>query len=233
MTALAFPAPDWPTLPVLGRSARFPVRRVFCVGRNYAAHAAEMGNAVDREAPFYFTKSALAVVAGEAGLTLPYPPGTADYHHEVELVVALGAPAFRVAEAQAMAAVFAYGCGLDMTRRDLQAAAKAKGRPWSLAKDGEGSAVIGPLTPAANWAVADQAITLTVNGTPRQHGRLDEMVWTVPALIADLSRFYHLEAGDLILTGTPAGVGAVASGDRLEGRIDGLAPVHLAIGAPA
>ncbi len=228
MTTLLFPAPDWPTLPVQGADARFPVRRVFCVGRNYAAHAAEMGAEVDREAPFYFTKSALAVVP--SGTTQPYPPATADLHHEVELVVALGAAGFRVAPEAAMGLVWGYGVGLDMTRRDLQAAAKDKRRPWSMGKDFAGSAVIGPLTPAAGFTPDAQRIALSVNGDLRQDAVLAEMVWRVPELIADLSRYEGLGPGDLIMTGTPAGVGAVVPGDRLEGRIDGLAPVTLSVG---
>lgn len=229
MSDTLFPAPDWPSLPVAGSQARFPVRRIFCVGRNYAAHAAEMGNEVDRAAPFYFTKSSLAVV--ESGATVAYAPGTADLHHEMEFVVALGRPGFRVAAEAAMALVFGYAAGLDMTRRDLQAAAKARQRPWDLAKDFEDSAVLAPITPAGNFGViGDQRITLSVNGAPRQEARLSDMVWSVPELIADLSRFYHLAPGDLIFTGTPAGVGAVGAGDRIRGEIDGLAPVHLTLG---
>lgn len=229
MTDLLFPAADIPSLPVLGQDARFPVRRVFCVGRNYAAHAAEMGTEVDREAPFYFTKSALAVT--QSGATVPYAPATADLHHEMEFVVALSAPGFRVDPGQAMDLVWGYGCGLDMTRRDLQSAAKAKGRPWSLAKDFEHSAVIGPLTPRAAFQdIGGQRIFLSVNGQIRQDAVLSDMVWSVPELIADLSRFYHLAPGDLIMTGTPAGVGAVAPGDVIRGGIDGLDPVELTIG---
>lgn len=229
MSDTLFPAPDWPSLPVAGSQARFPVRRIFCVGRNYAAHAAEMGNEVDRAAPFYFTKSPLAVV--ESGATVAYAPGTADLHHEMEFVVALGRPGFRVAAEAAMALVFGYAAGLDMTRRDLQAAAKARQRPWDLAKDFEDSAVLAPITPAGDFGViGDQRIALSVNGAPRQEAKLSDMVWSVPELIADLSRFYHLAPGDLIFTGTPAGVGAVGAGDRIRGEIDGLAPVHLTLG---
>lgn len=229
MSDTLFPAPEWPSLPVAGSQARFPVRRIFCVGRNYAAHAAEMGNEVDRAAPFYFTKSPLAVV--ESGATVAYAPGTADLHHEMEFVVALGRPGFRVAAEAAMALVFGYAAGLDMTRRDLQASAKARQRPWDLAKDFEDSAVLAPITPAGNFGViGDQRITLSVNGAPRQEARLSDMVWSVSELIADLSRFYHLAPGDLIFTGTPAGVGAVGAGDRIRGEIDGLAPVDLTLG---
>lgn len=232
MTDLLFPAADWPALPVQGQAARFPVRRVFCVGRNYAAHAAETGAEVDREAPFYFTKSALAVTP--SGASVPYAPGTADLHHEVELVVAIGAPGFRVGSDAAMDLVYGYAAGLDMTRRDLQAAAKAKQRPWSLGKDFDHSAVVAPITGKADFGpIADQRIDLWVNDAVRQDGRLSDMVWSVPELIADLSRFYRLDAGDLIFTGTPAGVGPVGPGDRIRGRIDGLDPVELTLTDPA
>jgi fumarylpyruvate hydrolase len=231
MTDLLFPAPALPSVSLAGEAAAYPVRRIFCVGRNYAEHAREMGAEVDREAPFYFTKSPFALVA--SGATIPYPPGTADYHHEVELVVAIGAPAWRVGTADAAAAVLGYAVGLDMTRRDLQAAAKAKARPWSLAKDFEQSAIIAPLTRAAAFGLADQPIRLSVNGALRQQGRLSDMVWSVPELISHLSGHYHLSPGDLIYTGTPAGVGAVVPGDRLEGTIDGLAPLALTVGPPA
>lgn len=227
---LLFPAPDWPAIPVRGGAGRFPVRRVFCVGRNYAAHAAEMGAEVDREAPFYFTKSALAVTL--SGVRVPYAPGTSDLHHEMELVVAIGGHGFDVTRDQAGALIYGYAAGLDMTRRDLQASAKAKQRPWSLGKDFEHSAIVAPITPAQDFGpVADQRIRLSVDGTVRQDGRLSDMVWPVPDLIADLSRFYHLAPGDLIFTGTPAGVGAVRPGARIRGEIDGLDPVELEIAA--
>ncbi|HRO15089.1 MAG TPA: fumarylacetoacetate hydrolase family protein [Paracoccus sp. (in: a-proteobacteria)] len=222
---MLFPAPALQTLPVHGRAGAYPVNRIFCVGRNYAEHAREMGAEVDREAPFYFTKSPASLIP--SGSALPYPPGTSDLHHEVELVVALGAPAFRADAGTAERAVFGYACGLDMTRRDLQAAAKDKRRPWDTGKDFEGSAVIAPLTPASDFAVADQPIRLRVNGQLRQDGRLSELVFGVPELIAHLSTLYHLGPGDLIMTGTPAGVGPVVAGDRIEGEIGGLAPVHL------
>lgn len=228
MTATIFAPPDWPLVPILGQHAAFPVRRIFCVGRNYAAHAAEMGAEVDREAPFYFTKSALAILP--SGQVMPYSPGTADLHYEMELVVAIGGDAFRVTPDRALAAVYGYAAGLDMTRRDLQAAAKSRQRPWDLGKDFEGSAVIAPITPAAEFgAVADQRISLTVDDQIRQDQRLGDMVWSVPDLIADLSGFYHLAPGDLIYTGTPAGVGAVGPGAVIRGRIEGLAPVELTL----
>jgi len=226
-----FPAPEWPTLPVTGETATYPVRRIFCVGRNYAAHAAEMGNEVDREAPFYFTKSALT--ATPSGATVPYPPGTTDFHHEMELVVAIGAPAFRTPRDRAMAAVFGYGCGVDLTRRDLQAAAKDKRRPWDTSKDFEQAAILGPLTrAAAAGELGPKRIFMAVNGQIRQDAHLSDMIHGVAEVIADLSTYYHLGPGDLIMTGTPAGVGPLVPGDRVEGGIDGLAPVALSVGAP-
>ena len=231
MTEYLFEPPKIQSLPVEGESARYPIARIFCVGRNYAAHAAEMGNEVDREAPFYFTKSPQAVL--ESGGALPYPPGSHDVHHEMEFVVALGAPVFRAREEDAQEAVYAYGCGLDMTRRDLQQAAKDKRRPWDLGKDGEGMAVLGPLTKAESFgAVTDQVIRLRVNGETRQDARLNEMIHGVAGIIVHLSQYYHLGPGDIIMTGTPAGVGPVHAGDRLEGEIDGLAGVEVVI-APA
>lgn len=231
MTEFVFPPAPTVSVPVAGGDGAYPIRRIFCVGRNYAAHAAEMGNQVDREAPFYFTKTPAAVVA--SGATLPFPPGTEDLHHEMELAFAIGTEVFRGDAATALDAVYAYGCALDMTRRDLQAAAKDKRRPWSLAKDFEGSAVLAPLTPAAAMGtIGDQRIWLEVNGTRRQEAQLSDMIHGVAAIIAHLSGFYHLGPGDLVLTGTPAGVGAVGPGDVLEGGIDGLEPVRLELGAP-
>lgn len=226
-----FDLPPVPDVPVKGESEGYPVRRIFCVGRNYAAHAAEMGNEVDREAPFYFTKSPAHLVL--SGAALPYPPGTSDYHHEMEFVVALGAPVFRCSREEAQAAVYGYACGLDMTRRDLQGAAKDKRRPWSLGKDVEGAAVIAEITKAAEFGeVAGQKISLTVDGTTRQDATLAELIHSVTDVIVHLSGFYHLGAGDLIYTGTPAGVGAVSAGAELEGHVDGLAPVMLKLTAP-
>ncbi len=227
--ALLFAPPTRPSIAVVGETARFPVGRIFCVGRNYADHAKEMGAEVDREAPFYFIKDADSLTP--SGATVPYPRGTKDFHHEMEFVVAIGAPAFEIPVERALDVVFGYACGLDMTRRDLQAAAKAKGRPWDFAKNFERAAVIAPIVPkAAFGAVAGRAITLSVGGVTRQASRLDEMVWSVPELVAHLSRFYRLAPGDLIYTGTPAGVGAVVAGDHIRGEIDGLPPVELTIG---
>lgn len=228
MTDPLFIVPSAPQVPVVSERAVYPVRRIFCVGRNYAAHAAEMGNEVDREAPFYFTKSALAIC--NSGADIAYPPGTEDCHYEMELVVALGGDAFRVTEAQAMRAVLGYACGIDLTRRDLQAAAKDKRRPWDLGKDFEASAIIAEITRKEQFGdIRDQAIRLSVDGAVRQDAHLSDMIWSVPEMIADLSRYYHLAAGDLIYTGTPAGVGPVGPGNVLLGEIDGLTPLHLTI----
>ena len=226
--AFAIPAP--PLIPINGAQAGYPVARIFCVGRNYVAHAAEMGNEVDRETPFYFTKSAQALCL--SGAEIPYPPGSGDVHHEMELVVALGGPAFRVSEAAALDSVFGYACGIDLTRRDLQGKAKAKGRPWDLGKDFESSAIIAPITLASAFGrVQDQRIRLDRNGVTAQDARLSDMVWSVTEVIAHLSCFYHLGAGDLIYTGTPAGVGPVSPGDHLSGGIDGLDPLTFSIAA--
>jgi fumarylpyruvate hydrolase len=191
-----------------------------------------MGVKVDREAPFYFTKAAAAYAP--SGAQVSYPPGTHNYHFEMELVVAIGGSAFRISQAQALEAVFGYACGLDMTRRDLQLAAREQRRPWDLGKDFESSAVIASLTPAANIGHPTSGkIELRVNGAPRQCSDLSMLVHPVAALIADLSNFYHLEAGDLIFTGTPEGVGAVGPGDRVNGSIEGVGDISLLVGAEA
>lgn len=226
---LLFDLPERPTVPVLGEAAQFPVHRIFCVGRNYAAHAAEMGLSVVKDTPFYFTKTPSAVCP--TGATVPFALGTGDFHYEMELVVAIGAPAFRVAEEDALSAVYGYACGLDMTRRDLQAKAREQSHPWDFAKDFEQAAVIAPITKASGFAVGGQRIALTQNGTAKQDAVLSDMIFNVSELIAYLSRFYHLQPGDLLYTGTPAGVGPVAPGDALKGTIEGLTPVELTIGA--
>ena len=227
MTSL-FQLPDWPTVPLHGEDAAFPVRRIFCVGRNYEAHATEMGVAADREAPFYFTKSSEHYVA--SGATVPYPPGTSNYHYEMELVAAVGVAGFRIDEARALDHVFGYACGLDMTRRDLQSAAKDKQRPWDIAKDVEQSAVLGDIAPAAEIGhPARGRIELRVNGETRQSSDISLLIHSVAAVIAHLSQYYHLQPGDLIYTGTPEGVGPVKAGDRLEGSIEGVGSIALAI----
>lgn len=227
--SLLFELPPRPSLTVMGETSRFPVHRIFCVGRNYADHAREMGLSPTKDSPIYFTKAPAAFCP--SGATIPYPPRTANCHYEMELVVAIGAPAFRIAEADALSAVFGYGCGFDMTRRDLQAKARDGGTPWDTAKDFENAGVLAAITRAAYFGIpGDQRITLTQNGELRQDARISDMIWSVPELIADLSTYYHLVPGDLIFTGTPAGVGPIAPGDRLEGAIDGLEPISLAIG---
>jgi fumarylpyruvate hydrolase len=221
-------------LPVAGSDALYPVARMFCVGRNYAEHAAEMGYEVDREAPFYFLKGPHAVTP--SGATTPYPPGTANYLFEVDLVLALARPAFRASTDAGESAIGWLGCGLDMTRRDLQIFEREKKRPWDLGKDVEMSCVLGGLSPAGDpnalglGAFGARSIRLTQNGTMKQNATLGDLVWKPGELVAHLARYCHLGAGDLIMSGTPAGVGPVAPGDRLVGTIDGLAQVELTIG---
>jgi len=228
MTETLFPLPPLPGIPVNGETATYPVGRIFCVGRNYAAHAAEMGVEVDREAPFYFTKSPAATQL--SGGTMPYPPGTENFHYEMELVLAIGAPVFRADTDEAAAAIYAYGCGLDMTRRDLQLAARSKQRPWDLGKDVEGSAVFAPLTKAGQIGdIGTQRIHLEVNGETKQDATLSDLIWNVNEIVSHLSGYYHLRPGDLILTGTPAGVGPVVAGDVINGGIDGLDPISLTL----
>ncbi len=213
-----------PTVPVTGQSAVFPVRRVYCVGRNYAAHAREMGADPTREDPFFFMKPADAVVA--SGATLAYPAATRNLHHEVELVVALGGGGANVAADRALELVFGYAVGLDMTRRDLQNAAKAAGKPWDMGKGFDQSAPISSIAPAtAIGHPAKGAIWLKVNGATRQGGDLADLIWSVPETIAYLSGLVALAPGDLIYTGTPEGVGPVVAGDVLEGHIDGVGEV--------
>ncbi len=225
---LLFTIPVPPAIPVLGRAARLPVNRIFCVGRNYADHAKEMGVEVDREAPFYFTKPASAIVL--SGAAIPYPPGTTNYHYEMELVIVIGAPAFQATPEAAEAAIFGYAAGLDMTRRDLQLEARAKGRPWDLGKAFEQSAIIASITPReAFGTVGGQRIHLAVNGAVKQDARLSDLIFAPVEIVTHLSGYYHLEPGDIIYTGTPAGVGPVVPGDHLVGAIDGLEPVTLTI----
>jgi len=229
MSTYLFAPPAPPSVAIRGRSVRFPVRRVFCVGRNYEAHAKEMGVAVDRDAPFYFTKAGEHVVA--SGSTVAYPPGTSNYHYEMELVVAIGKPGFKIAADQALSHVYGYASGLDMTRRDLQLAAREQRRPWDLGKDFAQSAVMADIVPADEVEHPGKGtIELRVNGQTRQSSDLSLLIHGVPALIAHLSGFYELQAGDLIYTGTPEGVGPVVSGDRIDGSIEGLGTVSLLIG---
>jgi fumarylpyruvate hydrolase len=221
-----------PAVSVEGETALYPVHRIFCVGRNYAEHSKEMGFEQDREAPWYFTKPASAIVL--SGTTIPYPLETQNYHHEVELVAALGAAAHAVLVDRALDAVYGYAVGLDMTRRDLQFRMRDKSRPWDLGKAFEQSAIIGTIKRRNDFGpLRDQRIALAVDGQVRQQGRLSDMVWSVPELVSHLSRYYHLGPGDLIYTGTPSGVGPILPGQRLLGTIDGLSPLELTIAAGA
>lgn len=232
MTQYVFPPAPVVSLPIKGSDARFPVRRIFCVGRNYAAHAAEMGFTVDKATaqPFYFTKSLDAVLL--SGSTMPYALGTQNFHYEMELVVAIGAPAFRVSEDDAAKAIFGYACGLDMTRRDLQFAARDKGLPWDIAKDVEQGAVLSEIVPFDQVGLLAQgAVTLKVNDEVKQQGNLNQLIWSIPELIAHLSRFYHLQPGDLLYTGTPEGVGPVKPGDKLQGQVEGVGSISVEITA--
>lgn len=228
MTEFVITAPETASVAVAGSSARFPVRRVFCVGRNYAAHAREMGSDPNREPPFFFTKPADAVIPASGAV--PYPPSTNDLHHEIELVVALKAGGKDIDAAQALDLVWGYGVGLDLTRRDLQAVAKDAGRPWDMAKGFDASAPCSALHPVSNVGHPAQArIWLEVNGTLRQEGNLDEMIWPIADVIASLSRLVTLAPGDLIYSGTPSGVGALQPGDRVRGGVDGVDTFELTI----
>ena len=209
-----FPPPAAPSLPILGQDARFPVRRILCVGQNYAAHAREMGH--ERAEPFFFSKPADALVSD--GADPAYPPATADLHHEVELVCAIGEDG----------GIIGWAVGCDLTRRDLQAAAKAKGRPWDAAKGFDQSAPCGALTLGAPPDPA-AVIALSVNGQVRQSGRLDDMVWNPAEIVAKAGTLWALKPGDLIFTGTPEGVGPIIPGDRVEARIDGLSPLSFTV----
>ncbi len=227
-----FPATPQPVLPVRGRREVVPLNRIFCVGRNYEAHAKEMGVAVDRDAPFYFTKSARHYVP--SGATVPYPPGTGNYHYEIELVVVIGRSAFRVAVDRALDHVFGYACGLDMTRRDLQFAARELRRPWDLGKDVEQSAVIADVVPTTECGhPSSGSIDLRVNGEVKQQSDLSLLIHSVPEIVAHLSTFYHLEPGDVIFTGTPEGVGPVEPGDRVQGSVAQVGEISLTIGPAA
>ncbi|MFC2968455.1 fumarylacetoacetate hydrolase family protein [Acidimangrovimonas pyrenivorans] len=226
MPDFVIPAPAQPSVAVASTAARFPVRRIFCVGRNYAAHAREMGNDA-REPPFFFTKPADAVTGGDA----PYPPATANLHYEAELVVAIGKAGRDIAEAEALGHIWGYAPGNDLTRRDLQAEAKEMRRPWDMAKGFDASAVCGALLPVAQAGhPSDSArLSCSVNGELRQQAPLGEMIWPVPAILGFLSRLVALRPGDLVYTGTPAGVGALARGDSCTVAIEGLGEVTTRI----
>lgn len=224
-----FLAPTTTSTAVTGSDARFPVHRIYCIGRNYAEHAAEMGASVDRGNPVFFCKPADAVA--DDGTTIPYPPGTSELHHEVEMVVALHSGGADIAEADALTHVFGYGVGLDLTRRDLQAAAKAKGLPWDAAKGFDASAPVSALRRAAEIGhPGSAALTLEVNGGVRQSADIAQMIFAVPEILSRLSRLWRLAPGDLIFTGTPAGVGALARGDVFHARLAGVAELRGRIG---
>ena len=225
----AIPCPPVPTVPIPGSSDVFPARRIYCVGRNYAAHARERGPDPDREPPFYFMKPADAILPG--GSVMPYPSATSNLHHEIELVVGIGKTGRDIPVARALEHVFGYAVGLDMTRRDLQGEAKEARRPWDMGKGFDHSAPCSAMAPAHDIGHPEEgAIRLKVNGEMRQEGDLDQMIWSVPETISHLSHLVALVAGDLIYSGTPAGVGAVERGDKLEGHVDGVGDLTITIG---
>lgn len=227
-----FPPSPTVSVPVLGRPQRFPVHRIYCVGRNYAAHAREMGFS-GREPPFFFLKpaDALVVVEGPTPTVVPYPSLTEDLHHEIECVVAIGRGGRDIAAADAGQHIFGYAVGIDLTRRDLQASMKQQGRPWCIGKAFDHSAPIGPITEAAQASDMTQAgIWLQVNGKDRQRSDLGQLIWSVGEIIEHLSRAWELQAGDLIYTGTPEGVGSLVRGDRVTGGVQGLTDIALRIG---
>jgi fumarylpyruvate hydrolase len=222
------PVPAVPTLPVEGTNARFPVGRIFCVGRNYAEHAREMGHDPNREPPFFFMKPATAIVAD--GKDFPYPSATKDVHHEMELVVALGKGGVNIPEAKALEHIWGYAVGLDMTRRDLQGEAKKMGRPWDTGKAFDHSAPCSAIVPASKIGHPTKgAVVLEVNGQVKQKGDLAELIWKIPEMIAYLSTLFALMPGDLIFTGTPAGVGPVKKGDTLKGSVEGVGTITFKV----
>lgn len=228
----AVPIAASPSLPIQGRPERFPVHRIFCVGRNYAAHAREMGKDPDRDPPFFFMKPANAAVDASAPTSIPYPPKTANFHHEIELVVAIGKGGRDIAQDTALEHVFGYAVGLDMTRRDLQLEARDKGRPWEFGKSFSQSAPIGAIRPAATHGhVHHGAIRVSVNGATRQSSDVGLLIWSVQECIAYLSQYETLEPGDLIMTGTPEGVNAVVRNDVMHGEIDGLSAITVTVEA--
>ncbi len=222
------PIPPVPSLAVRGSDRRFPVHRIYCVGRNYAAHAVEMGHDPDREPPFFFQKSPDNLLPG--GSDFPYPDKTEDLHYELELVVALASGGKDIPRGRALECVFGYAVGLDMTRRDLQGQAKKMGRPWEVGKAFDSSAPCSDIVPAQTLGHPDAgAVWLKVNGEIRQNGDLDQMIWKVPEIIAYLSGLFTLAPGDLIFSGTPAGVGATVRGDTLHGGVDGVGELEVSV----
>jgi fumarylpyruvate hydrolase len=225
MTFVVDPPPA-PTVAIVNSSARFPIRRIFCVGRNYADHVREMGNDPRNEPPIFFTKPADAIV--ENGAVIEYPSATSDLHHEVELVLAIGKAGAAIAEAEAHSHIWGYGAGVDLTRRDLQAAAKKAGAPWDAAKAFDHSAPVGALTPAEQ-PLGAAAIRLSVNGAVRQSGNIADMIWRPAEIVAALSKLWALKPGDLIFTGTPSGVGPLQRGDAVLAEVEGLEPLRFTI----
>ncbi len=227
MTALVIEAPEVVTLEIVGTRERFPVRRVYCVGRNYAAHAVEMGHAPDREPPFFFQKNSNNL---DGSGEFPYPPHSLDVHHEVEMAVMLRSGGTGIKVDESLRHIFGYAIGLDMTRRDLQAEQKSMGRPWEISKAFERSAPVGPIHTVAEIGHPNAGlIELKVNGKDRQAGDLKQMIWKVPEMIANLSNYFELAAGDVILTGTPAGVGPVVKGDVMTASIEGLGEISVKV----
>lgn len=221
-------APERPSITVAGTSSRWPVRRIYCVGRNYAAHVEEMGGDVERDPPIFFQKPSDAVVP--SGSTIAYPTMTGDFHYEVELVIAIGTGGLNIPEASAMDHIWGYAVGLDMTRRDIQ----GKGKPWEIAKSFDRSFPVGDLTPASTTGEKTSGrIHLAVNDETRQESDLGLLIWKLPEIVSRLSEYFELRPGDIILTGTPHGVGPVQPGDKLTGTIDGLAPLEVTIGPKA
>jgi fumarylpyruvate hydrolase len=227
MTDFVFPPPVVPSAAISGSAQRFPVHRIYCVGRNYAEHIREMGGDIQREPPVFFMKPADAVMPNEAAI--PYPPRTSNFHHEIELVIAVGRGGREIQKDRALEHIFGYAVGNDLTRRDLQFAAKQKGLPWDTSKAFDGSAPLAPIRPATRGHLSRGRIWLTVNGQLRQESDIAEMIWSVPEVIAELSTLFELKPGDLVFTGTPAGVGVLNSGDRIEGGVEGLEALRHSI----
>ena len=228
MTKFAIEPPKPVTIPVSGSNAVFPVRRVYCIGRNYAAHAIEMGHDPNREPPFFFQKNPNNL---DPSGTFPYPANSSDVHHEAEMLVALKSGGTDIPIDRALDHVFGYGLSLDMTRRDLQGEAKKMGRPWEIGKAFERSAPCGAIHPVSSVGHPDHGkITLRVNGEPRQEGDLNQMIWKVPEMISYLSEYFELAAGDIILSGTPSGVGPVSRGDEMEVSVEGLGQLQVIVG---
>jgi len=228
MTKYVFPPAPVVSIPIVDQDNQFPVHRIYCVGRNYAEHAIEMGHDPDKEPPFFFQKNPDNLLTGIS--EFPYPPLSNDVHHEIELVVALSKGGSNISIEQAMGHVFGFATGLDMTRRDLQGQAKKMGRPWEIGKAFEHSAPCGPLVPIQQTGNLEQgSVTLEINGEIRQRGDLNQLIWKVPEVISYLSELFVLQPGDLIMTGTPAGVGPVNKGDRLKGSVEGVGDLKVTV----